>query len=681
MPAVLLGIFFAAACQSTMSGEETTGQDLRPQHVRIVLQVDAPDDPCSVKSAFTASDQTVADCNLLFFDGGMLAAKYYRKADADLLFEVVAGRTYDCYCIANAGDVTDAFELGRTTVSDMESWRLEAALPEAAGLPMAGKCSDLSYSKAQLQNGVLLNIGLSRLVAQYDVVIDKSALSRYSFTATALSVCGASSVAPFAESSKGTAQAVRTDYALEADLEALNGGRKSTYYPLENCNGSRPAVEDAWQKIPDSLADGAVPTYVEISGQAVLEDGSGLSFPLTYRFCLGRNATDDFDVRRNEVHTVTLVLTDEAVEREEPSWKIEKGSYTDTRDLSFAAKTLSVVPGSKASVAVVRTPEQLKYILRLDASLTKAGVSVSGVVPGDPADKSSLTFSAPSGASKTEGKVTILTLDGKKSADLALQIEPRLNRISIVPDEEVDLVTGGETCSFTAQASYMDGSVRDVTELAEWSVGDPEILQNDGAGRISSKMTDGSTYVKVSYTEGSVTRTASVTVNVGKVLVDLKAYPSVVYLPDTGNEWAGSGENYFNEARANDFYLKLIATYHDGSTADVTYDLWKTEWKVNLPLRYLEEPDVWHILNVRRYHNYMDPNHFLIYRGYSRYLSNMFLMGESGNAAYQHRVWDAAIVEKGSPKLFMRATHTHGDVSMTVDILGSIDEEDRVSAQ
>lgn len=324
---LLLGLT-AAGCQGDPAGGAEAF--LRPDRaLSITVTVAPPDDPHTTKSAFAGAPDAVKNYNLLVYTDGVLAAKYYREGSGELVLRVGAGTVCDYYCVANAGDVTGGFQVGVSRENELEGWTLTTSVAGAEALPMAWSARNLSYSRAELLSGTRLPVKLKRLVAQYDIVIDRSGLQRYAFTATSLSLCGPAAVKPFAES-KATSSAVRTDYAVQADLAALNRGGATHYYPLENRWGVLlPGNTDPWAKVPGNLPSGAQPSYIELSGQVILTDGSAVTFPVTYRFYLGADAVSDFDVVRNRVYTVTLTLSDAAIERQEPSWKVEKGSYVE----------------------------------------------------------------------------------------------------------------------------------------------------------------------------------------------------------------------------------------------------------------------------------------------------------------------------------------------------------------
>ena len=577
--AALFSVLLWAGCQNPSPGDVAVSDIRSGRKLCASPTVAPPEDPHAVKSAFTGADYTVANYNLLIFEAGKLAAKYYKDSGSALAFEVMADRAYNYYCVANVGDCTSAFTVGVTSESQMTTWFVEAPVAGAAGLPMAWSAAEIRFSKAQMRAGARLEIQLTRLVAQYDIVLDKSGLSQFSFTATALSLCGPASVAPFADS-RATAVATTTDHALSGDLDKLNGGQKSTYYPLENRYGELlPTNDDPWRKTPENLPETEHPTYIELEGVAAVRDGSGLEIPVTYRFYLGHDATRDFDVRRNEVNTVTLTLTDEAIGREEPSWKVEKGSYTDTRSLAFADAELYVPGGGSADEMVVRTPANLKYVVTLDPVLSAAGVAVSGVTPGEPVDWDVLTFTAPEGIAPTEGIVHIRTLDGRKSDDLTLSSGRRLSELcfGLWPDARTERFHRDTTLQTDAQfyahvyTVYTDGTREDITSTLSASdfqfdsdlmtcLHDPEREPGRFRTRVAAQ-----TSISVTRTIDGVTVTA---------VANLNILPKLTGLNFT--EGNGNVITMLTGGESHQFTVK--AEYYGADPRDVTADaVWTVE--------------------------------------------------------------------------------------------------------
>lgn len=422
------------------------------------------------KSSFTDDAATVSDWTLLQFDAssGQLLAVYYQASGSEIdSIAVVADRPYNWYAVANVGDVRDQFPAGETTENVMKTWTVTGLALHAAGLPMAWKDMGRSFSRADLSAGCKLEVALTRLVAKYDIVIDKSALVRYSFTATGATIEGPAHVRAFSVS-RGTAVATTTDLATASDVAKMNGGGAVTFYAAENRYGDLP-IADADAKTPRNIGAADHPTFIEITGLATMLDGSGLSFPTKYRFYLGTNATSNFDVIRNTENTVTLHLTDAKIDaaigeqdaiaagaNPEPLWKVEVAPYTDVRKLLFDHGTtaggagIRLSPGERVAESVTRLPSGLSYQFRLDQPLYDAGIRVyldeagtRAVLPAQAYAEArwitlenspgTLYFHGPSGGAGVTGQAHIRTLDGRKSDDLAVTSLRVLDRLEIIP--------------------------------------------------------------------------------------------------------------------------------------------------------------------------------------------------------------------------------------------------------
>ncbi|MBQ1673108.1 MAG: DUF4906 domain-containing protein, partial [Bacteroidales bacterium] len=291
---ILLGVFLLltglAGCRSELSPLQPV-RDLRSGVRRISssLAVAPTESALRTKSAYIGDDAAVSDWTLLQFDAasGLLTAAYYQPSGADIRdIEVVAGRSYDWFAVANAGDIRSQFTVGRSPSSAMKAWFVTGFdMRNAAGLPMAWSGEGIAFSKEDLSAGRRLEVKLTRLVARYDITVDKSALTRYSFAVEAVTIEGPASVRAFSES-RGTDVATTTDAASAVDVQRLNAGGSATFYAAENCYGDLP-IADPDSKRPASLASGDHPSFIEIRGKATVLDGSGLTFPARYRFYLG----------------------------------------------------------------------------------------------------------------------------------------------------------------------------------------------------------------------------------------------------------------------------------------------------------------------------------------------------------------------------------------------------------
>lgn len=474
-----------SGCQSPLAGD--AGRRSGGQTLSTALSVIPAVDPHRTKSSYTGADDAVNDWNLLVFEGGVLQAKYYQDSGSDLSLSVVTDRPYCYFALANVGDQTGRFTVGTTTIDEMAALRIDADI--ANGLPMAWQSDGaIAFSRRQLAGGQKLPVQLTRLAGRYDIVVDPSGLTGWTFTATSLSLHGVSSVMPFTVRSRATAASIVADAATAADLAALNAGLSATCYPLENCLGTLlPEGGSPWNKIPANIPSDAYPSYIELGGILRMADGSQLEKAVTCRFCLGENATDNFDVVRNRTHTVTLVLSDAAMSGTSTHWKLETGSFTDTRSLAFTHETIALPAGGSVEEAILRTPSGLRYIVEADDVLVQAGVVVSGLAWGDVCDSDVLTLQAPAGAGYKTGTIRLKTLDGSKTAAATLVVgnKPRiLTGLRMEPSEVylpafgVESQASGYSQTYYARSTpwqfrlyaiYDDGTEEDVSASADWS--------------------------------------------------------------------------------------------------------------------------------------------------------------------------------------------------------------------
>lgn len=503
---VLLGMLFLTGCRESLTPLPFAG-GLREGGRRLgsELSIAPTESAVRTKSSFAGDVAAVSNWTLLQFDSatGLLEAAYYQPSGADMTqIRIVTDRRYDWYAVANVGDVRNQFRVGYTEESAMDTWYVTGFdMTTASGIPMAWKEMGRAFSKADLSAGRKLGVTMTRLVARYDITVDKSSLTRYSFTVTGATIEGPASVCAFADS-RGTNVAVTTDAASGSDVTRMNNGGAATFYAAENLYGDR-AIADADSKKPENLGENDHPTFIEITGDATLLDGSGLTFGTTYRFYLGKNATSNFDVVRNSENTVTLHLTDEKIEAaiaerdvitgggapDSPLWKVEIDPYTDTRSLRFqhgaasGGSGIRLAAGTYTPEAIVKNPSALQFQFRLDQTLYDAGVRVfldaagsSALLPntGYTEDKwmsvsgspGTLFFWLPAGVTELGGRAHIRSLDGRKSDDLDLEADRVLDHLSLDPAKTY--VAGGTNdFYYTLTAFFTDGTSADITERTD----------------------------------------------------------------------------------------------------------------------------------------------------------------------------------------------------------------------
>lgn len=673
----LLSVLAAAMCACS----NPTGADVAESGIRAGIPVLTrfrlvpPDDPGRTRSSYAGADTAVSNYNLLLFDAGTLAAKYYKDSGNDISFEVMADRRYDCYCIANVGDITSRFVIGETKESLMDTLRVSAPAGKY-GLPMAWSGNNIGFSKAELNAGARLRIELRRLVAQWDIVVDMQGLDIYSFRVMELSVRGPADVTPFSQS-RALAAPSLTDSATAGDLLRLNDGQKASFYPLENCCGRLlPENGDPWHKTPSNVPAGNYPTYIEISGEAVVDDGSRLAIPVTYRFCPGQDDTGDFDVVRNTVNTVTLVLSDSSITADTPSWKVEKGSFDDFRALALPDVTVDLPGPEEVAVAVTRSPSSLRYLAELDASLKSAGVSISGVAAGMPVDLDVLTLTAPSDVPVADGNLRVRTLDGRRSASVAVEAGRRLSYLS-VDAEAPRVLTGGDSCRIRVTACYLGGRQRDVTDEVTWTIDDGELLVPLGSGKFKTMMKTGSSRVTASLTEHGIERTVSSTVTAYREFTGVRVTPDHVFLPALPNCDTRSYGQTLGDP--NHVYFTLEACFHDGTTEGIRGN-WTPagNYGGGIILRHKDGTftedgkPYWRLYGAKIWETRWNPVDILIYVGRTSLLTSEWNLNNDVRH-YYYASWARDISNSGSG-VILTVSGTYDGHDYSIDIYGTTEE-------
>lgn len=479
---ILTGLL--TACQDEFSKSQAIVEnEVRSggRKVRSEISIVPMENQPATKSVYAGSETEVRNWTLLQFDGelpggeGRLVAAYYQNSSSNISNIVVRpDHKYNFYAVANLGNISTAFTVGKdngTRESAMVTWEARdysddspkgITMDNVAALPMSWHAAGIKFTAAQIREGARLDVSMTRLVGRYDIVVNQSSLSKWSFKTTSLNLYTPSRVVPF--STNGAVKMVRVagDRASSADLTAMNQGEAVHFYPLENCYGNLlPSGTATNQKTEEAVvaADAtATPTYIEVGGVLTLTDGSDQTKGVVYRFYLGDGddaATRNFDVIRNKQHTVTLMLTDAAADGD-PYWKVEPEPFSDTRHIQFEGHVTGsdyVIPvesGSQKAQGVIRTvgaspneqSSNFQYLIELAQNLKDAGVKVqvggSDYVYGTPTDVSTLTIVAPAGLSFMTGNIRIKTLDGAKYDDATVSVGKGLLSVKIFPVMDIE---------------------------------------------------------------------------------------------------------------------------------------------------------------------------------------------------------------------------------------------------
>jgi len=223
------------------------------------------------------------------------------------------------------------------------------------GLPAAGKLELASFGES-----TSFIVTCTRLVAKVNVTIDSEGLdggisSLFSQLGLYLRQAN-SSLCAFGISSAASNE----DILPESDYENRMGGSGSTYtiYVPANSQGENGSVTSPSSKVPGNAPSGksGLVSYLEFIGKVNAASYNGIEGDVCYRFCLGSNNTDDFNVLANTVYNIRMRFDVNSL-FSGPVWKIES-DVRDSRQFSVFknsdCKADATLSCSKGEYVVVR---------------------------------------------------------------------------------------------------------------------------------------------------------------------------------------------------------------------------------------------------------------------------------------------------------------------------------------
>lgn len=261
-------------------------------------------------SAAEDAGDLLEDVSVFVYHDGKLAASSYSEGQDIPVMRLKSGLAYSIYAVANMGRCTPPEE--ESVLAGTEHF---INGPDALGtgiVPMSAK-GRVTVEGSHCR----VDIPFVRLAAMTGFALESSVSYEIEYVAllNAPAVC-----APFSDSSSADSVFSGRYYAGPDDVKVLGSGGVWYFSILENCLGVLlPDNTDPRQKKPSCLAPdtaGSCP-YLEVS-----LNFQGTLGRRVYRFCLGNDATSDFNVRRNTYTKVTLVL---GSGKDEYTWTVDRG--------------------------------------------------------------------------------------------------------------------------------------------------------------------------------------------------------------------------------------------------------------------------------------------------------------------------------------------------------------------
>lgn len=330
-------------------------RELMPETVEVDLRcIDAA--TASTKSSLGTSETAVSNADIFVFDAssGILDQAVYCNGGTPSL-SLVKGHKYNIYVLANVGDVTSAVKASFAAESAFAAGYRHSFASfgsiTAYGFPMASR-GGVPFTGG---SSASLSVPVDRMVARYNVKVDRSALSGSTLTVKSVSVRqNALSFLPFGSAGERFSTSVcNGDSASASDISTLNAGGTVTFYVLENRQGVLlPSNGDPWAKVPGNISSRKdCCTYLEMV--CSYSSDSRRCDNATYRMYLGADATKDFNVTRNSVYTLTLRPTDAGSGT--VSWKIDPGDVlTYTHELVISPSSAAISIGGTQTYSATR---------------------------------------------------------------------------------------------------------------------------------------------------------------------------------------------------------------------------------------------------------------------------------------------------------------------------------------
>lgn len=253
-------------------------------------------------------ERTVRDVNLFLYDPrGMLPDRHFYVESGTVECSVLPG-SYETYAVANVHR-----DMGTMTREQLFAVQLPS-LTKYVMLPMSG------YTTLSVEDRMPAPvITVRRIVAKIvcNISIDPAVV--YALKLQSVQIMNAAATTMLFEEKQIAKNFITMNSAAIASSELRSATRM--FYLLENCQGDVPSITTQQQKCAANAPRGA--TFVRIKAQQ-----EGLQ--LTYDVYLGENNTSNFDVRRNSVQTLNIII---------------KGkNEVDTRVHSFGAEISDELP-------------------------------------------------------------------------------------------------------------------------------------------------------------------------------------------------------------------------------------------------------------------------------------------------------------------------------------------------
>lgn len=239
-------------------------------------------------AARAADEKAVQDVNVFLYDVRGIARPQHFYVRGDVLECSVPVGEYEVYAVANLHEDMGAMDREELLAYEFRVPRSYASLPMSgqAVCTVGPKTQSVTVSVRRNVAKIVCNISLDGTF--YDLKLQSVQM---------MDMAGSTML--FSENQQAR-ELCSSELSTMASYEVRKASR--TYYLAENCRGEVPGIVNQQQKCADNAPEGA--TFLRIKAQRG-------SRQVIYDVYLGENNTTNFDVRRNTVYTLKIVIRGE----------------------------------------------------------------------------------------------------------------------------------------------------------------------------------------------------------------------------------------------------------------------------------------------------------------------------------------------------------------------------------
>lgn len=480
----------------------TSGSEIKTEIIaRINLTMKDED---VISKSTTVVDNVISNVNILVFDvNGNLLKSCYFENPSSMTISCSSG-TKTIVAVANAGDMGLS---SYTTIGNLRSAITPNMTNSLDQCIMAGeKCLNLT-------NSGLVTIEMTRLLSKITVVFNKEELDEGTTVSIRdIRLRNVPSFCRLFSDNQPIKSSEISEYGdfIDSNLEPSGHLYATPLYMFENKQGDIGFATNESQKSPGESYP--VCSYIEIRADYTNEAREGI---IKYRFYLGNNITNNFDVVRNKWYQLNVIFREDAIN--EVSWRIDTTEITDVLYL----------------VEVVSQPLN-------GGSVEGSGYYKYGSLPElDATPNTYYTFTGWSPA------IAPVTRSMTYTANFQY-IDPTIHVTGITLSKDSLNLNSGSTGNLTAIVLPENANNKSVV----WSSSNPSVATVDQNGNVSG-LSAGIVSIIATTADGGYTASCTVKVfRIIKLYFHIERTAKVEYKSNNGGYW------YLTEPLRDDIYVK-----------------------------------------------------------------------------------------------------------------------------